>query len=331
MLGRKNFLKNKENMVKEAELKWEKKRHQAATKIQAMGRGYNGRRHFARALPGLIRATQMRLFCVECERQVATRRCLGCKDKYCVGCYAKLHKKGERLYHSWLPTPGLTRQQKRIIRANNPAALGDGVGDDDDEGVGVMGDDGDPTGERERGVQGGLDYAEIAALASRQGQVGQGQGQGQGVGQGVGQGQQASSRGQLMVQFQDTAGTSGQYQSQNQYQNQYQSQNQYQQQSQGQYQSQGYPTSPTSLNTPQDQSYGYPQADELGGHSWVSDESAEGAGAGAGVGGGEYKEGEWDEYFDDSAQAKYWFNRVTGEAVWVNPYGGDSVDSAFQH
>lgn len=28
---------------------------------------------------------------------------------------------------------------------------------------------------------------------------------------------------------------------------------------------------------------------------------------------------EWDLFFDDSAQANYWFNNVTGEASWINP------------
>ena len=27
----------------------------------------------------------------------------------------------------------------------------------------------------------------------------------------------------------------------------------------------------------------------------------------------------WQEYYDSSAQAKYWFNTVTGEATWVAP------------
>ena len=39
--------------------------------------------------------------------------------------------------------------------------------------------------------------------------------------------------------------------------------------------------------------------------------------------------GEWDEYYDDNAQAKYWYNRNTGEAQWIDPYstGGQSYHS----
>lgn len=28
---------------------------------------------------------------------------------------------------------------------------------------------------------------------------------------------------------------------------------------------------------------------------------------------------EWEEFYDESARAKYWFNKVTGEASWINP------------
>ena len=29
---------------------------------------------------------------------------------------------------------------------------------------------------------------------------------------------------------------------------------------------------------------------------------------------------EWQEFYDSTAKAKYWFNTVTGEASWVNPF-----------
>lgn len=28
---------------------------------------------------------------------------------------------------------------------------------------------------------------------------------------------------------------------------------------------------------------------------------------------------DWEEFYDESARAKYWYNKVTGEASWVNP------------
>jgi hypothetical protein len=30
--------------------------------------------------------------------------------------------------------------------------------------------------------------------------------------------------------------------------------------------------------------------------------------------------GEWAEFFDESAEANYWFNNTTGEASWINPF-----------
>ena len=28
---------------------------------------------------------------------------------------------------------------------------------------------------------------------------------------------------------------------------------------------------------------------------------------------------DWEEYWDDQAQAKYWYNHLTGEATWIKP------------
>ena len=158
MLGRKAFVRKSAQMIKEAEEKFLKKKIAAAVSVQvthlvlalyinlqcivdsttdlntppntthiyvlqAVMRGCLGRKRFVKALPGLIHASQMRLFCVECEKKVATRRCIDCRDKYCVGCYTKLHQKGARKFHSWLPSPGLTREQRRIIQMHNPQVI----------------------------------------------------------------------------------------------------------------------------------------------------------------------------------------------------------------
>lgn len=29
---------------------------------------------------------------------------------------------------------------------------------------------------------------------------------------------------------------------------------------------------------------------------------------------------DWEEFYDSSAQAKYWFNKLTGEASWISPW-----------
>lgn len=28
----------------------------------------------------------------------------------------------------------------------------------------------------------------------------------------------------------------------------------------------------------------------------------------------------WEEHYDEAAKSKYWFNKTTGEATWVNPF-----------
>lgn len=39
------------------------------------------------------------------------------------------------------------------------------------------------------------------------------------------------------------------------------------------------------------------------------------------------EKGEWVEFFDESAQANYWFNKTTGEASWVPPDGRTRASS----
>lgn len=39
--------------------------------------------------------------CVECNDEMATRRCDQCDDPYCVDCYEKTHKAGKRALHTW--------------------------------------------------------------------------------------------------------------------------------------------------------------------------------------------------------------------------------------
>jgi hypothetical protein len=37
---------------------------------------------------------------------------------------------------------------------------------------------------------------------------------------------------------------------------------------------------------------------------------------------------EWQEYWDEQAQAKYWYNNITGEASWTKPEDTQAADQA---
>lgn len=97
--------------------------HDAAATIQAMARGVAGRERFKAMEPELRRQLKARAFCVECEVSVAVRRCVECRDAYCVACFENLHRKGKRKDHGWV----LVRKKENEMNtggnnvgANNP-------------------------------------------------------------------------------------------------------------------------------------------------------------------------------------------------------------------
>jgi hypothetical protein len=62
-------------------------------------------------------------------------------------------------------------------------------------------------------------------------------------------------------------------------------------------------------------------------HGWEptrrGDQQASGAAAGGGLVTGGYgldNPNLWEEYWDENAQAKYWYHTLTGEATWICPY-----------
>lgn len=73
----------------------------SAITIQALVRGVIGRLRHKKNLPNLKRAYRARQVCVECETQIAVKRCRQCKDRYCQSCYDKVHAKGNRRNHGW--------------------------------------------------------------------------------------------------------------------------------------------------------------------------------------------------------------------------------------
>ena len=93
-----------------------------AIKIQSLYRGYRGRRKFREIEPQLKKALKARAFCVECEVNVATKRCRECKDQYCDKCFDILHRKGKRKNHGW----DLTRKDGNPNQSN-PGGVNSGL------------------------------------------------------------------------------------------------------------------------------------------------------------------------------------------------------------
>lgn len=90
----------------------------AASIIQALVRGVLGRKKHKQNLPNLRKALKQRLYCVECEAKLGTRRCRQCKDRYCNDCYDRVHSKGNRKKHNY---ENIRLDQRTII---------DGIDDD---------------------------------------------------------------------------------------------------------------------------------------------------------------------------------------------------------
>jgi hypothetical protein len=59
----------------------------------------------------------------------------------------------------------------------------------------------------------------------------------------------------------------------------------------------------------------------------MTDYSTDGYTSGGSVSGSEWggDESEWQEFWDESAQAKYWYNNLSGEASWTKPAALDNA------
>ena len=81
-----------------------------------------------------------------------------------------------------------------------------------------------------------------------------------------------------------------------------------------------------ALMAEKDRQQGYSSSNNNNSNSINNNNGGSGSGAGraggaaAGKRGQKEKEKEWEEFYDSSAKAKYWFNKVTGEASWIKPY-----------
>lgn len=94
MIARKEFGKKIEAHKIEQENKRKALRNVSATQIQAMVRGKLNRIRHKKNLPQLKKSRRQRCFCIQCESQLATKRCRQCKDKFCESCYDFIHQKG---------------------------------------------------------------------------------------------------------------------------------------------------------------------------------------------------------------------------------------------
>lgn len=82
-----------DRILREAEEK-RKRIEKAVLKIQKVGRGMIGRKKYKKMLPALKKRLRDRIYCVECENKVATKRCKQCKDRFCNDCFAFVHRTG---------------------------------------------------------------------------------------------------------------------------------------------------------------------------------------------------------------------------------------------
>lgn len=101
MLARKAFMERIEKAKEQSEWKEKQRSHVAAAVVQALVRGNKEREIYKQTLPALKKAKMARAMCVECASQMATKNCKQCKDKFCVDCFALIHKAGNRKTHSW--------------------------------------------------------------------------------------------------------------------------------------------------------------------------------------------------------------------------------------
>ena len=124
MLGKKATKRREAEVAAEAKKSEAQRRAAAATKIQAMTRGVQSRLRFKKALPALTKERTIRSFCVECEVNVATKRCRQCKDRYCDVCYTKMHRKGARRQHAWDPV----QVSQAVAKAAGKQGLGKDAG-----------------------------------------------------------------------------------------------------------------------------------------------------------------------------------------------------------
>jgi hypothetical protein len=95
------FAKRVEDFKRRDAEEKKKKKDRAATTIQALARGVISRKVFRKNLPNMKKQQKLKILCVQCETQIANKRCRQCRDRFCNECYDLIHQKGNRKTHSW--------------------------------------------------------------------------------------------------------------------------------------------------------------------------------------------------------------------------------------
>ncbi|CAM9378456.1 unnamed protein product, partial [Ectocarpus sp. 4 AP-2014] len=78
-------------------------KEKAALVLQCHWRAIKARRFYNANYALLYRERERRKCCTECQSEYATRKCDTCTDKFCEGCWARIHSTGARRFHDWLP------------------------------------------------------------------------------------------------------------------------------------------------------------------------------------------------------------------------------------
>ncbi|CAM9781123.1 unnamed protein product [Scytosiphon promiscuus] len=81
----------------------EQESEKAALVLQCHWRAIKARRSYNANYARLYRERERRKCCTECQSQYATRQCDTCLDKFCEGCWARIHSTGARRFHDWRP------------------------------------------------------------------------------------------------------------------------------------------------------------------------------------------------------------------------------------
>merc|ERR1711937_298447 len=79
----------------------------------------NGQEILKKDIPMGFDSADGQTWCVECEKEIATKFCNGCQEPFCDSCFSKIHKKGKRKKHTFthLDKKAEEREKRRAEEA----------------------------------------------------------------------------------------------------------------------------------------------------------------------------------------------------------------------